>query len=451
MNIRKAGVWLLGAMLAINLVVGFHGYCQEAKSNESKDDVFKQIDLLMEVVQLIRQNYVDEDKTSSDKLFKGAIYGIMETLDPFSDYLEGDIQQQFKEETEGEFGGLGIQVDFKDDYLVIISPIDGTPADKAGLKPGDMILKVNDEKVGDLGMEKTISKMRGKPGTTVRITYMRDSFDEPREIELSRAIIPIHSVTKAKVFDDGIGYVRITQFMDKTASELETVLKEKFGGDDVKGLIIDLRNNPGGLLESAVDICSFFLPENEFVVSVEGRNRSHAENARGGYKFRDIPIVLLVNQGSASAAEIMSGCLKVHNRAKLVGSKTYGKGSVQNIIPLSNGAEIKLTIAYYYVQPKEATDRIRIHKHGIKPDVVVQYDKDELKKLEDERYEFMKEQDAQNQKESERIAKAEEFRNQLELKDRAILTARDILNGKAPQEQDSQSTKPSTDKETDND
>ena len=450
MNIRKAGVWLLGAMLAINLVVGFHGYCQEAKSNESKDDVFKQIDLLMEVVQLIRQNYVDEDKTTSDKLFKGAIYGMMETLDPFSDYLEGDIQQQFKEETEGEFGGLGIQVDFKDDYLVIISPIDGTPADKAGLKPGDMILKVNDEKVGDLGMEKTISKMRGKPGTTVRITYMRDSFDEPREIELSRAIIPIHSVTKAKVFDDGIGYVRLTQFMDKTANELETVLKEKFSGDDVKGLIIDLRNNPGGLLESAVDICSFFLPENEFVVSVEGRKRTHTENARGGYKFRDIPIVLLVNQGSASAAEIMSGCLKVHNRAKLVGLKTYGKGSVQNIIPLSNGAEIKLTIAYYYVQPKETADRIRIHKHGINPDVVVLYDKDELKKLEEQREEFEKEQDAQNLKESERIAKAEEFRNQLELKDRAILTARDILTRKDSdtlEKTDSTPPQPSKDKE----
>ncbi len=454
MNMRKAGVWLLGAILAINVIVGLKGYSQENKSAESKDSVFKQIDLMMEVLQQIRQNYVDEDKTTSDKLFKGAIYGMMNTLDPFSDYLEGDIKEQFKEETEGEFGGIGIQVDFKESFLIVVSPIDGTPADKAGLKTGDMILKVNDEEVGDLGMDKTIKKMRGKPGTTVRITYMRDTFSEPREIELTRAVIPIHSVTKARVFDDGIGYVRITQFMDKTAEELEAVLTEKFSGENVKALIIDLRNNPGGLLDSAVDICSFFLPENEFVVSVEGRRDTHVENAKGGYKFRDIPLLLLVNQGSASAAEIMSGCLKVHGRAKLVGSKTFGKGSVQNIIPLSNGDEIKLTVAYYFIQPKETENRIRIHKKGLKPDTVVQYSKEELKELEKKREQFAEEQENAEQTESERIAKAEAFRTDLELNDKVLIAARAILNGTYQEEKaepDTSSTKQSTQKETDHD
>ncbi|MBP5641028.1 MAG: S41 family peptidase [Victivallales bacterium] len=435
MKKRNLGTWLLAAVLTVNLIIGLHSYSQENKAND-KDDVFKQIDLLMEVIQQVRQNYVDEEKVSSESLFRGAIYGVMNTLDQFSDYLEGAEQEMLKEETEGEFGGLGIQVDYKDNYMVVISPIDGTPADKAGLKPGDMILKVNEEDVSDLGMDNSIRQMRGKPGTNVRITYTRDSFSEPREIELTRAMIPIHSVTKAKVFDDGIGYVRITQFMDKTADELKSVLSEKFSGDDVKGLVIDLRNNPGGLLESAVKICSYFLAENEFVVSVEGRSNSHVQKSYGGYKFRSIPMVLLVNEGSASAAEIMSGCLKVHNRATLVGTKTYGKGSVQNIIPLSNGSELKLTVAHYFVQPKETKDRLRIHGKGIKPDIEVKYTKEERKELEDTLDNFELEQKQPGLKESERIARAAAFADKRELQDKVLLKARDFLNGKPIEEKD---------------
>ena len=435
MKKRNLGTWLLAAVLTVNLIIGLHSYSQENKASD-KDDVFKQIDLLMEVIQQVRQNYVDEGKVSSESLFRGAIYGVMNTLDQFSDYLEGAEQEMLKEETEGEFGGLGIQVDYKDNYMVVISPIDGTPADKAGLKPGDMILKVNEEDVSDLGMDNSIRQMRGKPGTNVRITYTRDSFSEPREIELTRAMIPIHSVTKAKVFDDGIGYVRITQFMDKTADELKSVLSEKFSGDNVKGLVIDLRNNPGGLLESAVKICSYFLPENEFVVSVEGRSNSHVQETYGGYKFRSIPMVLLVNEGSASAAEIMSGCLKVHNRATLVGTKTYGKGSVQNIIPLSNGSELKLTVAHYFVQPKETKDRLRIHGKGIKPDIEVKYTKEERKELEDTLDNFELEQKQPGLKESERIARAAAFADKRELQDKVLLKARDFLNGKPIEEKD---------------
>lgn len=423
MKRQTIGTWALVILLSANLGIGLCVHCQE---KAEKDDIYREIDSLMEVIQLIRQNYVDVEKTSGKSLFKGALEGVAATLDPYSAYLEGKEQEILKEETDGEFGGIGIQVDFKDRRLVIVSPIDGTPAHAAGLQSGDMVLKVDGVDVGDLGLEKTIEKMRGKPGTTVRLQYMRDGFDEPRELDLTRAMIPIHSVTRAKV-EDGIGYVRVTQFMMKTGDELKEELQKKFSGDDVKGLIIDLRDNPGGLLHVAVQICSFFLPKDTFVVSVEGRRDSSVFKAEDDYKFRDIPLVLLVDKGSASAAEITAGCLKVNGRAKLVGEKTFGKGSVQNVLPLTNGGELKLTIAYYYVQPKTVAGRVRVHGNGIVPDVAVTYSEDELRALADRFDQFKLSQQEPGLTEAQRLQRSEEFWNDRNREDKVILKAREVL------------------------
>lgn len=408
MKVRSLGVWVTVLLLLVNLCVGYRLHSQEAAAQDGQDDVYRQIDVLMEVIQAVRTNYVDADRTAAKDLFRGAIRGVLRTLDPFSAYLDGESQTRLHEETEGEFGGIGVQIDFKRGRLVVVAPIDGTPAYRAGLRAGDVILKVDGEEVAGLGLERTVAKMRGKPGTTVRLLYTREGFSEPREVTLERAMIPIHSVTKATVVD-GVGYVRLTQFMEKTAEELKTALEQQFSGEEVRGLVIDLRDNPGGLLVSAVEICSYFLPEGSFVVSVEGRQQSVSEKAKGGYKFRDIPLVLLVNGGSASAAEIMSGCLQAQGRAVVVGEKTFGKGSVQSIVPLSNGSELKLTMAYYFVQPQGTPDRRRIHGNGILPDVELAYSEEELDALEHDYEVFKAEQDKANLSETERLRRQQEF------------------------------------------
>lgn len=414
------GMWVTIALLLTNLCLGYRLYSQEKAARGEQEDMYRQLDVLMEIVQAVRTNYVDAEKTSGDKLFRGAINGMLRTLDPFSGHLTGEQQTTLHEETEGEFGGIGIQIDYKRGRLVIVAPIDGTPAFKAGLKAGDRILKVDDNDVASMGMEKTIAKMRGKPGTSVRILYTRDGFQEPREITLERAMIPIKSVTKAKVVD-GVGYVRLTQFMEKTHEELKQVLEERFSGEDVRGLVIDLRDNPGGLLVSAVKICSYFLPQDSFVVSVEGRKHSVEEKAVGGYRFRDIPLVLLVSGGSASAAEIMAGSLQAHGRAIIVGEKTFGKGSVQSILPLSDGSELKLTMAYYYVQPKSTPDRRRIHGNGVLPDVALSYTEEELEQFEHDWDAFRKEQEQDKLSETERLKKQEAFFTRKEESDKVYL------------------------------
>ena len=242
--------------------------------------------------------------------------------------------------------------------------------------------------------------MRGQPGTKVKISYMRDGFDDLKEIELTRAKIPIISVTDARIIPDTtIGFVRITQFMEKTPDALEAKLRELFADDKTTGLIIDLRNNPGGLVTAAVKICSMFLKPDTFVVSLEGRSDKHVEKTLRGYQFPNKPLILLVNEGSASAAEIMSGCLSTHKRAKLYGTKTYGKGSVQNV-----------TIAHYYVQPDTVKNRKTIHKHGIVPDNVIKLapkEVEELKKFDDE---WREKREKEDLTEAERIKIDNDFR-----------------------------------------
>lgn len=435
MTRRSLPVYLFFALLIVNLGIGYHVYSQEAKRTES-DDVFMQIDVMMEVLQQIRKFYVDGDNISTRELIEGAMRGMTSTLDPYSEYLGNQDFENLQEETEGEFGGIGIQVDYDKDHIVVIAPIDNTPAFNAGMQPGDQIYQVDGEDVAKLGVENTIRKMRGKPGTKVVITYMREGFDEPQSLELTRALIPIESVTKAQIIPDTkIAYVRITQFMEKTPNELEENLIDLLDKQKAKALIIDLRNNPGGLVKSVVECCGYFLPPKSFVVSVEGRTETYVETTQEKrYQAPKVPIAILVNGGTASAAEIMSGCLREHGRAKLFGTKTFGKGSVQSVIDMRNGGALKLTIAHYFVQPKDVPNRKTIHKNGIEPDQAITLTQDEIRGIEAFDQEWTAAREKQDLTDTQRIKLDEEFRIKREKLDKTLNSAIKDLNEKTKED-----------------
>lgn len=376
---KRGRFWLvlIGAVLAVNLLVGYQVYCQEAEAG-GEQEAFEKISVMMRVLSLIRKDYVDADKVDYEKLIYGALHGMVGSLDPFSDFMPPDQYSSMMENTQGEFGGLGVIITFRDDILTIVSPIENTPGSRAGLQPGDQIVKIEGQFTEEMKMPDAIKLMKGEPGTKVTITIYRPGTQETRDYTIERAIIPVESVKDARILPDTqVGYVRITQFSDPTAKELKEALLE-LEKNGAKSLILDVRNNPGGLLESAVDICSFFLKPKTLVVSTEGRQPSqkHELRARKGYHFPDVPIAILINGGSASAAEILSGCLKDWKRAVLVGEKTFGKGSVQNIIELPDGSALRLTTAMYYTPSRRV-----IHEHGIEPDIEVKLSPEEYERL----------------------------------------------------------------------
>jgi len=361
----KLSLTILTAVLALNLLIGYRVFSSEAEKTGA-NQVFEHIDTLMRVLQLIRTKYVDIDKVTYKDLIYGALEGMTARLDPYSAFLPPDDLESLLEDTEGEFGGIGITVSMKDGKLIVIAPIDDTPGARAGIRPGDQITSIDGEPILRLNIEDAVKLMRGRPGTKVKMTLNRPGAASPISLELERAIIPLQSVVDATVLPEtNIGFVRLTQFMEPTAASLETVLRD-FAAKNVAALIVDLRRNPGGLLGSAVDVCSFFLPPNELVVSVEGRDEKKEERSRGGYKFpREKPLLLLIDGGSASASEIVAGCLRDSKRAILLGEKTFGKGRVQNVIELEDGSALKLTIAMYYTPSRRVID-----EHGIQPDIV---------------------------------------------------------------------------------
>ncbi len=356
----------LAVVLAANLMVGYRVYAAEtAKAGE--DEAYEKVSVLMQVLYLIRKDYVNADKVGYRDLVYNALHGMVRSLDPFSDFMPPDEYGAMMESTEGEFGGLGIIVSAKDEVLTIVSPIDDTPGSRAGLQAGDQIVKIDGVSTLGMKLDEAVSKLRGEPGTRVTLTIRRPSTGETRDYTIERAKIPLHSVKDARVLPGTrIGYVRITQFSDPTAGELREAM-EKLEAEGIDAVVIDLRNNPGGLLPSAVEVCSYFLEPDTLIVSTEGRQPSQKQEFRThkrGYRFPRKPVALLINGGSASAAEIMAGCLKDWGRAILVGEKTFGKGSVQNVIPLPDGSALRLTTAMYYTPSRQV-----IHEHGIVPDV----------------------------------------------------------------------------------
>src|SRR5512134_2377144 len=362
----KGRKWLGPAILVVIFFAGFISGDLTASRHAAQANVaFGKLKAFGDVLSTVQSSYVEEPNV--DELVNGAIKGMLQTLDPHSSYLTPDMLKQVEVETKGVFGGLGIEIGVKDGILTIIAPIDDTPAFRAGLQAGDKIVRIENEPTRDMNVMDAVKRLRGEPGTTVTIWIAREGLAEARSYTITRDIIKIKSV-KSKAMGDGIGYVKLTQFQQDTAGELEKALqalaKEKGG---MKGLVLDLRNNPGGLLDQAVKVTDAFI-ESGLIVYTDGRieNQKFKYFARKEGTYTGFPIVVLVNAGSASASEIVAGALQDHGRAIILGQRTFGKASVQTILPLDDGSALRLTTARYYTPNGRS-----IQAKGIEPDIVV--------------------------------------------------------------------------------
>jgi carboxyl-terminal processing protease len=370
---KKSVVYsVLALALGLNLLLGTQVYLR-ASETVSKNDVYGNLELFARVLERVRQDYVDGAALTYQDLIYGALQGMLSTLDPHSEFLEPVKHSDLKNETEGVFGGVGIVVGAKGDQLTVIAPMEDTPAFKAGILAGDRIVRIEGRSAEKLGLQDAVKLLRGQPGTEVTITVLRPSTGVSRDVRLTRAVIQVETVKDINgkrefpLGDNGIGYVRISQFGEKTGGELGDALK-KLKDQGMRSLILDLRDNPGGLLDQAARVCEKFLPARTLVVSTEGRDpaerREYRAAVRGGHL--EVPMVLLVNGGSASASEIVAGCLQDLKRAIVVGELTFGKGSVQSVIPLQDGSALRLTTAKYYTPSHRV-----IHEKGITPDIVI--------------------------------------------------------------------------------
>jgi carboxyl-terminal processing protease len=369
---RRLIFGFVSLLLAANLIVGARIYLSSAHAAEKNDSAYSNLELFTEVMQKVRQDYVDGTNLTYHELVESALKGMVGSLDPHSEFLDADEYQDLQDDTEGQFGGLGLVVVMRDNYVTVVTPIEDTPGFRAGIVSGDRIIKINGKPLGKMSLQDAVKNLRGDPGTQVNLTIQRPSSGMEKTFTLTRAIIQMNMVKDIngkKEFPlgpDKIGYICITEFGDKTAEDLQTAL-DKLQAQGMKALVLDLRWNPGGLLEQAVDVCQKFLPRGQLVVSTEGRDSVEKYFAKGhGDELHGEPIVVLVNLSSASAAEIVTGCLQDLHRGIVLGEKTFGKGSVQSIFPLDDGSALKLTTAKYYTPSHRV-----IHEHGITPDIYV--------------------------------------------------------------------------------
>lgn len=358
--------------LLINLALGANVYLNTSRTATESDNPQASLEIFNDALQKIHSEYVDGKDLTYRQLVYSALKGAVSRLDPHSEFLDADSYQELQDDTEGQFGGVGLMVGTKDGQITVIAPMDDTPGSRAGILSGDRIVKVDGKSVEKMDLPDVVKILRGDPGSTVSLTVERPSTGATKTFILTRAIIQmemVKDINGQKVFpvdQNQIGYVRITQFGEKTGDELEDAI-EKLKEQHVKGLILDLRWNPGGLLDQAVEVCQKFLPAGQLVVSTEGRHTLEKYYAHGsGDELKNVPIVVLVNLGSASAAEIVTGCLQDLHRSVVLGEKTFGKGSVQTIFPLDDGSALKLTVAKYYTPSHKV-----IHQHGITPDIYV--------------------------------------------------------------------------------
>jgi carboxyl-terminal processing protease len=339
----------------------------QADRTRSKDSLFGDVQIFADAVGILRNEYAEE--INSKKLIYGAVRGMLGSLDDYSVFLEPDELKELEVEARGEFGGIGIEITRRDGILTIIAPIADTPAEKAGIMPGDMIVEIDGKLTRGMEMNEAMKGLRGKPGTSVKLTLWRARDNKIHKVEITRAVIKIRSVTKCEFLEDGVGYVRLAEFQANTPRELEGALK-KLESQGMDSLILDLRNNPGGLLDVSVDVAEKFLPEDSVIVSVKARNpeQSAVFKSRGRFAHPDYPLIVLVNEGSASASEIVAGAIQDNKRGIVVGAKTFGKAAVQAVVPLKDGSAIKFTTAYYLTPSGKL-----IKDDGIMPDVVVEY------------------------------------------------------------------------------
>lgn len=362
--------------LALNLALGAQVYYSSAAAAQ-KDSPYPNLELFSFVMEKVRRDYVDGTNLTYQQLVYGALRGMVDTLDPHSEFLDPERFKELQSDTQGQFGGLGIVIQSRDGYVTVVTPIEDTPGFEAGILAGDRLLKIDGKSADKLTVEEAVKQLRGEPDTEVTLTMQRPSSGETKEYRLTRAIIKVDMAKDVNgkkefaVLENKIGYVRLTQFGERTSIELDAALK-KLKAQGMQALVLDLRGNPGGLLDQAVEVCERFLPRGQLVVTTEGRNdkKDRKVTNRNG-EFRDTPLAVLVNYGSASASEIVSGCLQDYAalgkcKAIIVGEKTFGKGSVQEILPLEGGAALRLTTSKYYTPSHKV-----IHEHGITPDINV--------------------------------------------------------------------------------
>ncbi len=340
----------------------------------SKNDLYEKIDLFGEVLENIKEEYVDE--VNQSEIMDSAINGVLQSLDPYSAYMSPELFQEMQTDTRGEFGGLGIEIGMEAGVVKVISPIDDTPAEKAGIKAGDYIVKIGQEQVQGKSLMEAVKLMRGPVGTTIDLTIRRKNVKKPLEFKITRKIIEVRSVNSEIISKKkNIGYIRLKSFNENSDNQFLKTVKEFEKNSKIVGYVIDLRNNPGGLLTQAINITDFFLEEGE-IVSTKGRKVSETRKffARKGDEIKGKPIVVLINNGSASASEIFAGALKDHKRAIILGENSYGKGSVQSIIPLANGGGMRLTISKYYLPSGKSISEV-----GVIPDIFVEEIGDDFK------------------------------------------------------------------------
>ena len=333
----------------------------------SKNDLYEKIDLFGEVLENIKKDYVDD--VDQAEIMDSAINGVLQSLDPYSAYMSPELFKEMQTDTSGEFGGLGIEIGMEAGLVKVISPIDDTPAEKAGIKAGDYIVKIGKEQVQGKSLMEAVKLMRGPVGTSIDLTIRRKNVKKPLEFKIIRKIIEVQSVSSKIISGEkNIGYIRLKSFNENSDNQFLKSVKKFEKNSKIKGYVIDLRNNPGGLLTQAINITDFFLDDGE-IVSTKGRKISETRKffARKGDETKGKPIVVLINNGSASASEIFAGALKDHKRAIILGENSYGKGSVQSIIPLRNGGGMRLTISKYYLPSGKSISEV-----GVTPDILVE-------------------------------------------------------------------------------
>jgi len=417
---------------AISVMVVFVGVSVQHRSTAQAANDYESIELFTDVLSIVKKSYVEDVDTK--KLIYGAINGMLSSLDPHSSFMPPDMYKEMKIETKGAFGGLGIEISIKEGILTVISPIEDTPAYKAGIKAGDQILKIDSKFTKDLSVMEAVKRMRGNKGTKIILTIMREGFEKPKEFPLTRDVIQVKSV-KFKTLDDGFGYIRIAQFQEKTDDDLSAAFEslKKGNGGKLRGLVLDLRNDPGGLLDQAVRVADHFLEEGKLIVYTEGREKDAKMRftARKGDKEANYPVVILINSGSASASEIVAGALQDHNRAVIMGTQSFGKGSVQTIIPLSDNSGLRLTTARYFTPSGRS-----IQAKGISPDIIVE--RIELTTTEKKEGMLIREKDLENHFETgeqepveeKKVEKIPPYKSDEQIRnDYQILRALDLLKG----------------------
>lgn len=376
--------------IVLAAVVAATGFFALPKAHAAVDRTYEQLKIIVDILEYIKENYVEEIETK--KLIYGAATGMVKVLDPFSQFMDPDLHKDIKTETEGQFGGLGIRIGMREDWLTVITPLPGTPAYKAGVLPQDRIIKIDGESTKGLSLVEAVKKLRGAPGSKVAFTVARAPEGDPKEaakkdwttqdFSIVREVIKIESV-QTRSLNDKVGYLRIIEFSAHTSEDVyKGLTKLKEGG--ATSLVLDLRNNPGGLLTAAVDVASDFLGESKLIVYTQGRRAESRQDFRGGPKapFGGMPLVVLVNEGSASGSEIVAGALQDHRRAVIVGDRTFGKASVQSVIPLADGSGLRLTVAKYYTPAGRSIQRDeKANTGGITPDILVPVDRETEIKL----------------------------------------------------------------------